>query len=183
MSVARSYAKALLDSALESGLKAADLDRAESELTAFAELLSANKELHDTFRNPVISAKDKTAVVEEIANKAGFSKTTTQFLALVARNGRGLALTDVADKFTEVRLESEGATLGTVVSADPLQKSDLEDLAGAFTRKLGKKVVFRTSVDSTLLAGLKVTVNGVTYDGSLRSQLQQLRDRLVYGRT
>src|SRR5690606_25484866 len=108
---------------------------------------------------------------------------TSNFLNLVATKGRGAFLADIADAFTAVRLESEGATLGMVVSADALQQKDLEELATAFTRKLGKNVVFKSAVDPNLLAGLKVTVNGTTYAGSLRAQLQQLKDRLVYGKT
>ena len=182
MSVSRSYAKALLDAALETGLKSTDLDRIENELAAFATTMSGSKELHAALTSPVVSRGDKVAVAEAVTKKLGFSNLTSQFLAMIARKGRGPVVEEITDAFTSVRLESEGATLGAVVSADPLKKEDLEELATAFTRKLGKKVVFKATVAANLLAGLKVTVNGTTYDGSLRSQLTQLRDRLVYGK-
>lgn len=182
MSVARSYAKALLDAATESGMKAADLDKIETELNEFTAAMGTSRDLYTALTSPVVSNGDKGSVAEALTAKMGFSKLTSQFLTLVARKGRGPAIEDIAETFMSVRLESEGATLGAVVSADPLKKEDLEELATAFTRKLGKKVVFKASVDQNLLAGLKVTVNGTTYDGSLRSQLHQLRDRLVYGK-
>jgi F-type H+-transporting ATPase subunit delta len=182
MSVSRSYARALLEAATESGLKAADLDLIETELGAFSAAMNGSRELHTALTSPVVSKGDKASIAESVATKMGFSKLTAQFLTMVARKGRGPAIEEIAETFTAVRLESEGATLGTVVSADALKKEDLEELATSFTRKLGKKVVFKASVDANLLAGLKVTVNGITYDGSLRSQLQTLRDRLVYGK-
>jgi F-type H+-transporting ATPase subunit delta len=181
-SVSRSYAKALLETAQENGLKAADLDQIEAELNAFGSAMVTSGDLNVALSNPTISNAEKASIAEAVATKLGFSKLTTQFLTMVARKRRGSVLEEIAETFMAVRLESEGATLGAVVSADVLKKEDLEELATSFTRKLGKKVVFKAAVDPNLLAGLKVTVNGITYDGSLRSQLQTLRDRLVYGK-
>ena len=182
MSVSRSYARALLEAASDNGLKAADLDQIENELNTFSTTMNGSRDLHTALTSPVVSKGDKAAIADSVSTKLGFSKLTTQFLTMVARKGRGPAIEEIAETFMAVRLESEGATLGTVVSADALKKEDLEELATSFTRKLGKKVVFKSSVDANLLAGLKVTVNGITYDGSLRAQLQTLRDRLVYGK-
>ena len=182
MSVSRSYAKTLLETAQETGLKASDLDQIESELATFVATVGSSAALAEALSSPIVTSTEKAGVAAAVAEKMGFSKLTTQFLAMVARKGRASAIEAITESFTIVRLESEGATLGEVVSADALKKEDLDELATAFTRKLGKKVVFKASIDANLLAGLKVTVNGTTYDGSLRSQLQQLRDRLVYGK-
>lgn len=182
MSVSRSYAKALLDAAVELGMKPADIDKIESDLTDFVATVGSSRDLEEAITSPVVSSGEKAAVAEAVAQKMGADRLTVRFLAMLARKGRGPVVTEIAEAFTTVRLEGEGATLGTVVSADPLKQEDLESLATSFTRKLGKKVVFKASVDANLLAGLKVTVNGTTYDGSLRAQLQTLRDRLVYGK-
>ncbi|MBC7384649.1 MAG: ATP synthase F1 subunit delta [Cryobacterium sp.] len=182
MSVSRSYATALLEAAREAGLKDSDLDQIESELSAFVSAVKTSVGLEAALTSPVISAADKASVAKAIATQMEFSKLTVQFLTLIAEKGRGPLLEAVTNAFVIARLESEGATLGHVVSADVMNQKELDSLAADFTRKLGKKVVFRASVDASLLAGLKVTVAGTTYDGSMRSQLNQLRERLVYGK-
>lgn len=181
MSLSRSYAKALLEGAKEMGLKASDMDTIQSELDSFQKTMKESPELKEAMTSPVVSAQNKVDLSFAITQKMGLSKLAGQFIALVARKGRAEFFSDIVDAFMEVRLEDEGATMGLVVSADALQKADLEELASAFSKKTGKKTVFKTEVDANLLAGLKVTVGGVTYDGSLRAQLQQLRDQLVYG--
>lgn len=183
MSVSRSYARTLLETAQETGLKAIDLDKIESELLAFVAAVGSSTELCEALSSPIVTSAEKAGVADAVAKKMGFSKLTTQFLAMVARKGRAPVIEAIAGAFTMVRLESEGATLGEVVSADELKREDLEELATAFTKRLGKKVVFKATVDANLLAGLKVTVSGITYDGSLRAQLQLLREQLVYGKT
>lgn len=183
MSVSRSYAKALLETAQEAGLKAADLDKIENELSSFVAAVGSSAALIEALSSPIVTSTEKAGVASAVAEKMGLTKLTTQFLEMVARKGRAPVIEAIAESFTVVRLESEGATLGEVVSADALKKEDLEELATAFTRKLGKKVVFKASVDANLLAGLKVTVSGTTYDGSLRAQLQLLREHLIYGKS
>jgi F-type H+-transporting ATPase subunit delta len=182
MSVTRSYAKALLDAAVELGMKSSDLDQIEGELERFVTAVNGSHDLRESLTSPVVSSSTKGEIAAAVAAKMGFSRLTTRFVMMIGSKGRGSIVEEISDAFSAVRLEAEGATLGTVVSADALQQQDLEELATAFTRKLGKKVVFKAAVDPTLLAGLKVTVNGTTYDGSLRAQLQQLKERLVYGK-
>ncbi len=181
--LSKSYSKALYETAKEKGLSAGDIDRVENDLAAFASTLAAHSSFKDILSSPVVSAADKVGIIEKTAEKLGLSKLASNFLAMVADKNRTDLTGEILDSFKAVRLESEGGIFGSVVSAEPLSAHDLEDLSKAFAKKLGKKIVFKTATDSNLLAGMKVTVNGITYDGSLRSQLQQLRDRLVYGKS
>lgn len=181
MSVSRSYAKALLEGAIEGKVSVSEIDQFENQLGFFVDLLSNSKELRVALWGPTTSSKEKVAVVKEFLKTARFPKILENFIQLLARKGRLSLLSEIRDAFGAVRLESEGGISGTLISADPIEEGDQKNLALAFSQKLGKKVVFRAHLDPTLLAGVKVTVSGVTYDGTLRAQLQQLRDRLVFG--
>ena len=172
MSVAKSYAKALYE-------VARDESSVETQLEVFLKILDDSRELRVALFGPVSTAKEKAAITTSIAKQLGFSVLTTRFLALLGRKRRLSLLREIKDAFVEVRLAAEGGILGKLDVADNLDEAEVNGLAKAFGHKLGKKVVFNVSKDPALLAGMKVTVNGVTYDGTLRSQLQRLRDRLV----
>jgi F-type H+-transporting ATPase subunit delta len=178
MSLATSYASALYLAAKESGGTADKMDQLEKQMDALAQALE-NKALRNAFLGPIVSGAEKITLIEQLSQKAGFSKILTHFLVLLANRGRLSVFLPVCEAFSAVRLESEGGVSGRVVSAEPMSDVDVQGLAQAFGRKLGKKVAFRVFTDPTLLAGMKVTVNGTTYDGTLRSQLTQLRERLV----
>jgi F-type H+-transporting ATPase subunit delta len=180
MSLATSYANALYQAAKEGDGSAESMDKLEADMKAFAEALKDPK-IHNAILGPVISAKEKTALIDVVAQKVGFSKTLKNFLSLLAHRRRLSVFLAVQDVFSSVRLAHEGGVEGSLVSAEAVSADDIEGMAKAFGKKLGKKVAFRVSTDPSLLAGMKVTVNGVTYDGSLRSQLAQLRERLVSG--
>jgi F-type H+-transporting ATPase subunit delta len=181
MSVAKAYASALYEAGMDAKLPASELDRIEAQLEELDKLLDSSREARLALLSPVVSAKEKAAFVTALGQKAGYSPMVVSFLSLLARKERFAVFSEAREAFRAARLEAEGGILGTLVSADPIEPADVDGLAAAFKQKLGKKVAFRTSTDPALLAGVKVTVSGVTYDGTLRSQLQRLSDRLVYG--
>ncbi len=181
MSVAKAYANALYQSAIASGVPDTEIEKLEQELAGFVRILNESKEARVSLLGFIVPRKERTLILSEIAKKSGISKALTNFLLLLAKKGRLKLLPQVLEAFGTTRLEAGGGVVGTLVSADSVESGDLEALRNAFARKFGKKVSFRTAVEPSLLAGVKITVNGVTYDGTLRSQLQRLRDRLVYG--
>ncbi len=181
MSVASSYAKALLEVAVETSLSVEDVDTIEEEMSSFASTLSQSKEARVALLGAVTSQKEKIFLIDQICQQFKLTPLLAQFLGLLAKKGRLALLREIGGAFHTLRLASEGQIAGELVSAERMNETDVAILGKAFSEKLGKKVVFRLSTDPWLLAGLKVTVNGVTYDGTLRSQLQKLREQLTTG--
>lgn len=181
MSVARAYAKALFEAAQEMKASRQDLEAYEVQLGEINRVIEISRPTRTALLTPALPSKEKVNLVSAIAEKSGMSKAVTNFLVLLARKERLNLLPEIQEAYRAVSLEADGGILGSLVSAEPMEPSDVDGLARAFSQRLGKKVAFKTATDPSLLAGVKVTVNGVTYDGTLRAQLQRLRDRLVYG--
>lgn len=182
MSLPKIYAKALFEANAE-GKPVSDASGLCNELDAqlgqMIQTIQASKELQIALEAPITTAKEKAAIIKGLANKLGLNRLITDFLVLLANKGRLLFLQQIRDEFASIRLVAEGGVPGRLITAEPIDQADVEYLAKAFGRKFGKKVSFQVKTDPSLLAGIKVTVNGVTYDGTLRSQLQQLRDRFL----
>ena len=178
MSLAKNYARAFFEHTAKTSGKDGGLE-SKKELSGFWQLLQGSIELKTALVAPIASAKEKAAIVQDLSSKLKISKDVTHFLTLLAQGGRMGLLPEVLDALDEVRLGVEGGVLGRIVSAEPLEASAVRDITEAFTQKLKRKVEFKVSTDAGLLAGLKVTVNGVTYDGTLISQLERLKESFV----
>jgi F-type H+-transporting ATPase subunit delta len=176
MSVARTYASALLGVLPRD---AAALDQAEGQLSAFAALLAERADVRAVLSGPLTSTQEKAALVSALASRLGCSQLVTRFLEVCAQKGRLAWASEILAAFRAVRVEAEGGVLGALESADPLSDADVADLSRAFTQVLGKKVFLAAKVNPGLLAGLRVTVMGTTYDGSLQSQLARLKKKMV----
>lgn len=175
MSVASVYAKALFESLSSPGTG----DQVEKEMNGFAETVEGHADLRNVLYGPIATATEKANMIKEIAGKLGLSPVTQQFLNLLVKKERLGITKEIASAFRVLRLQSAGGVLGKLVAAEPISDSDVEALAQSFTKKLGKKVAFTVSVNPELLAGMRVTVGGTTYDGSLQSQLSRLRDEVL----
>lgn len=181
MSVAKSYARALFEAGRDQRLGAGDFVEMESQLSELAGLLKSSKVFRVALLSPTTSVRDKLSVLGAVGAKAGYSKLLSLFVALLARKGRLSLVEEMRGALAAIRLEAEGGVLAKLISAEGLEQKDVDALSLSFSKKLGKKVAFEISTDPALLAGVKVVVNGVTYDGSLRAQLSRLQARLVYG--
>lgn len=175
------YSRALYEAATETKATTQEIDSISQVMDYLTSVFAASKEFGLVLKSPTITDEEKLKVLENVIANLNAPAIVGRFFALLAKKSRLSSLEEIAADFAQVRLESEGAILGKVESADALKETDLEDLARAFTKKMGKRVVFKTSINPDLLAGMKVTVNGVTYDGSMRAQLNQIGERLTQG--
>lgn len=176
MSVAKTYAMAL--HSVLGGDKGAE-DRAQQELSALADVLAARADLRAALGGPVTTPAEKKALIAALCAKMSIHAGVQKFLDLMVKKGRINEVGAVALAFRAVRVEAEGGVMGTLESADPVSESDIADLSAALAKRLGRKVSLVARVNAELLAGLRVSVMGTTYDGSLRSQLQRLRQKFM----
>ncbi len=181
MSVANSYARALYEAAKEAQVSRATIELLEQQLDQLIAIFDASKEAEVVLLGPLTTFSEKKAFLDELAGKLGSNPLLVQFIVLLLKKGRLQLLREIRDAFHVVWLASEGGLAGTVMAAEPIGDSDLNVLTRTFSEKLGKKVSFKVAVDPTLMAGLKVTISGVSYDGTLRSQLDKLRDQIATG--
>ena len=181
MSVATSYAKALFAAAESQKATPEVLDGIEKELDSVLELLQGSKQLEMALCSSVTTMPEKVSIMTGLLDRLKPSELVHRFLLLLARKNRISVLKQVREAWFSVRLAAESGIAGQLVSVDPMSDEDVKSLAEAFSKKFGRKVSFQVSINPALLAGVKVTVNGVTYDGTLHSQLKKVRDRLLAG--
>ena len=184
MSVTHVYAKALYQAAVD-GRNTNEITQVcnelDTQLSELIVLIHSSKDLEIALQAPITTSKEKARVMKSLAAKLGYGRLMTDFLVLLANKGRLVFLSAIRDQFSIVRLKAEGGVSGVLTAAETVSQADIDLLAKSFSKKLGKKVAFQVKTDASLLAGIKVTVNGVTYDGTLRSQLLRLRDQFLIG--
>jgi F-type H+-transporting ATPase subunit delta len=66
----------------------------------------------------------------------------------------------------------------TVVSAMDLDQAQVERISGVFKQVVKKEVDLDVSVDPSLIGGLIAEVEGMVYDGSVKTQIARLKQSL-----
>jgi F-type H+-transporting ATPase subunit delta len=172
--VAERYASAFFDLARERS----EIDRVEGQLRSVAGMLDDSTDFRRLVASPVFSAEEQERAVGAVADKAGITGLTGNFLRLVARNRRLFALRDMIRGFRQMAAEHRGEVTAEVTSAHPLGDEQVSALKAALKQKLGKDVTLDMSVNPALLGGLVVKVGSRMIDTSLRTRLMNVKTRL-----
>ena len=176
-SVAPRYARAFAEVAEATGLDAA---AAQQQLDDFAETLAASAELREFLLNPSVPIAQKLKVLDAIAQRIKMFPQVRNFLAVIVEHQRLDDLGEILTVYGEIADEHAGATEASITSAHPLNAQDRAQIEAQVAKLTGgARVRAKYSEDAALLGGAVVQIGSTIYDGSLRGQLQQLKQRLV----
>jgi len=170
------YARALFDVARKEG----DIQQVGRDIAAFAGLVAGNEPLSRVFANPAIPAQRKRAVVEQLFAVAGpMSPIVFKLVLMLAERDRLVLLPELATAY-EVRLmENAHVVRARLTTAVALPQDRIAALQQGLARATGRQVQLDTSVDSSIIGGAVARIGSTVYDGSVTTQLQKVKERLV----
>ncbi|MBM2827868.1 MAG: synthase subunit delta [Actinobacteria bacterium] len=175
--LARRYARALLGI----GQEERQVRRVLAEADRFALLLSEVPALREALEASHINSRDKMAVLEATVSGEGYLPVTSNFLRLLIDKGRMNAFTQILSELRRLVEELEGIERVEVVSAAPLPGTQRDFLKNVLERQTGKRIELEETLDPAVLGGMVVKVGSTIYDGSVRTQLSQIRENLRKG--
>ncbi len=174
--IARRYASALADVVINSGEK----ETVQNELKTWEEMLNANQDLHNAFHNPAIAHNSKEKVLETLIQKSNPSKTTANFLRVLLRNNRLTEIDAINEKFDSVLAERSGIISASVISSRELSEAEKTDLRANLAKLTGgNEIKVDYKIDKDIIGGAITRVGSTVYDGSVKTQLEILKDKMI----
>jgi len=174
-SVARRYAKALFGIGIDRGT----YDQLGAELAALTKLLEGSSELRQALENPGFKGSEKRAILKSLLPRVAPSEPVQRFALLLLERGRIGALSSIGRAYREMADARAGQVRASVTSATPLGASEVDKVRRSLEQRTGQKVIVETSVDPSLIGGVVARVGDLVLDGSVRTQLDELRRRLL----
>jgi F-type H+-transporting ATPase subunit delta len=171
---ARRYARALFSLARDSGQVA----EIRGELDSVQQLFQGNPELRAALFRPLHPVKERSAVLKAVCAQAGLQATLRSFMLFLIDQRRLVDFEGICDEFQRLANEAAGRLRAELVSSSPLSDEQRSRLERALAAQTGQSIELEVRVDPDLIGGAVATVGGVVFDGSLRTQLSQLRESL-----
>jgi F-type H+-transporting ATPase subunit delta len=174
-SVASRYARALVEVVLEQKI---DADIARLQLHSILDAVKESDDLRRVWESPAVLPAQKRAVLDGIIKQIGALKPIRNFIAVLIDHRRIPMLSDIVRQF-EAELDVQlGFVEVEISSARTLTPGEKRDIENRVERMTGKKVRPRYSSNPELLGGVSIKVGSTIYDGSVRGQLEKMRQEL-----
>ena len=173
--MASTYARAFADVILKAHL---DVDRAVAELRSIATLLNESSDLRQVWENPAIPVEQKRRVLDVIAQRDGISKQVRNLVAVLIDHRRTHFLNAVIRQLEKELDARMGFAEAEITSARELGETEKREFEQQVAKVTGKKVRAHYGRDASLLGGAVVRVGSTVYDGSVKGQLERMKEAI-----
>ena len=173
-SILARYARALADVALEKGEEQA----VQHDLDVFLEIFRQVPALIEALDSPAVPLETKHRVLSELMTLHPVSQTARNFLRILQDHHRIRHFEEICRHYVQTVNERKGILEAKVTSAAPLRESELSSLRAGLSRLTSSRVTLSVETDPNLLAGIVVQIGSTVYDGSVRTQLSEMRRHL-----
>lgn len=161
--LARRYAQALYDAGVD-----------QLQFKEAMEVITGNPVLWETVQSPVVRPKEKISVLRNLFENSGSPKLL-RFLELLTESRRINLLPDIAAELHMLTLDKQNVAecLMTCVNIPSQeQQKNLKQMLCKLHNK--SEVILNFKLDPALLGGFTLTIEGVTYDRSVKGRLRGL---------
>ncbi|MFN3198445.1 MAG: ATP synthase F1 subunit delta [Bradymonadia bacterium] len=168
------YAQALL----EIGLEKKNFEQLGRELDRVSKLFANSDELAELMRNPSFNVDSRKAVLGELLKRVMVSPITRNFLFLLTDRNRIRHLPEITRAYHDLTDSMSGRQRARVTVATPLSDADQSRLKSALQKITNQQIVLEIKEDPSILGGIITHVGGKVYDGSVRTQLENMKQRI-----
>ena len=174
-SVASTYARAFADVVFSAHL---DANRAVAGLREIARLLAESADLRRVWENPAVPADQKRRLLDAIVQREGIDKPVRNLVTVLMDHRRVQFLQRIIEQLEKELDARTGFAEAQISSARELSEAEKRALEVEIEKTTGKKVRARYALDPSLLGGAMVRVGSTIYDGSVKGQLEKIREAM-----
>jgi F-type H+-transporting ATPase subunit delta len=174
--LSRRYTRALFQLAREAG----EEEKIGREIEQFFSVYNGS-DLEKVLINPAFAIAERKKILVRVTETQQLSPLTVKFLSLLLERDRLVELAGIVSCYRRLLNEAKGRVEAKVASPGTLDATLMDQLRDRLRGISGKDVVLQQEIDPSLLGGLVIELEGKVYDGSIRTQLERMKQRIARG--
>ena len=175
--ISKRYAGALFSLGEEDGSFAAY----GRELEEFKDFFLKNADFGNAITNPIYKLEERKNVLTFVLGKSNFSNLVKNFLNLLLDKNRMDSIEAIADKYSILTDEVSNIAHAEIITARPLQDKTLQKVVDSLKEMTSKDIKSEVKEDPELIGGILVKIGDLVLDGSVKAQLEGLKESFKRG--
>jgi len=169
------YAKSLAEIVFEEKIE----ETVSEDLKTYSEIFRAVPDLLEVMDSPAMPREVKEKLLGELMARYPVHSISSNFLRVLLQNNRIRYFQEILENFLKSVDEQKGIVSARVTAAAPLSQDELKILGDKLGEIAGKYVKVEMKTDESLLGGIVVQIGSTHFDGSIRTQLADMKRRLA----
>ena len=167
----REYAEALFTLAVEENAVEEFLD----SLVTLKQLFDENPDYIEFLNSPAIPLGERTASIDE-AFDGKMPQYVVSFIKVLCENGKMRTILLCIDEFETLARAFSNRAIATIYSAVELSDEQKDAVCKKLEAITNKRIDPIYIIDESLIGGMKIEVDGKTFDGSIKHRLGDIKD-------
>ena len=167
----REYAVALFSLTAEENLT----DEYLGYMKTIADILAQNEEYIEFLASPAVSLAERCASVDE-AFGSDYPEYALSFIKVLVENGKIRSVFGCIEEFRRLAMSVSDKADAVVYSAVELSNEQKKAVCEKLCKVTGKQLEATYIIDESLIGGIKIEVEGKTFDGTLKHRLQEVKE-------
>lgn len=168
------YGQALFDAAQDLN----EISRVKDEIGEVSEIFQKNPGFFEMLKTPVIPNEEKKQILEKVFS-GELCQSILNFIYVLIDKRRVSRFDGIVKTFYKLVDEKNGITTGTIYSAVEIPEGKLKTFEEETGKLLRKNVSLKNEIDTSLIAGVKIYIDGKLIDASIRRRIDDLKERLL----
>lgn len=169
------YARSLADVVFEEKIE----EKVTQDLQTWREIFLACPELLEAFDAPQVPEDSKERVLDELLARYPAHPVASNFLRIMLQRNRIRFFNQIVENYLKLVDQRKGIVTASVTTVAPISEEEVNRLTERLSRITGKKVNLDVKADESLIGGVVIQMGSTIFDGSIRTQLAEMKRRLV----
>lgn len=175
--LSKRYARALFNLGQEDG----SFGQYGQELETFTNFCKENPEFGHAISNPIFAVEDRKQILQKVLSQSDFSDLVKNFLNLLLDKDRIGVIDTITENYTRLTDEASNITHAEIITAKPLKDETLEKVVNSLEGLTSKRIKSDVREDPELIGGIVVKIGDLILDGSVKAQLEGLKESFKRG--
>ena len=175
--ISKRYAGALFSLGQEDG----SFSTYGKELDEFKDFYLKNYDFGNAVSNPIYKLEERKSILKFVLDKSNFSDLVKNFLNLLLEKNRIGSIEAISDKYSELTDEVSNIAHAEIITARPLQDDALRKVVESLEAMTSKDIKSEVKEDPELIGGIVVKIGDLVLDGSVKAQLEGLKESFKRG--